>query len=437
MKNFLLFLLFFSLAAEKRLIVLVTTYQNSKWCVKNIRSIFSQKYENFFVVLRDDASTDDTFEKISQEVELLGVQDKICLHKNNVRRGKAANIWLTLHQIDIGVPIDDSDIIVICDGDDWYPHEKVFKHIDEVFSTENIWVTYGGFREYPSNKACWNKGIPKAVIANNRFREFGKNSSQQRCFYAWLYRQIKIEDLMFKGRFAKTAGDVAKMMPMLEMASERHYFFRDCIYVYNRANVINDDKVDKLFQIQTCRSFLRDRKKYYRLEQPILRASPNSFKVDLIYLTEKLNQELLSKFNGLNSTYVIKNDQLRESLISMLKESVSDYILLLSGKEKIDDVIDLKKVVTYLSKSHALRFDLLVDKSMKKKAEFLGENVYAGQLMGQLAYLRNSFYANVYSRQFLLEEIEKLNFNDTGELLNKWRRIGFLNERFRVILFFG
>lgn len=425
------------MCAGNRLVVLVTSYNNSKWCVKNIRSIFSQKHDNFFVIFRDDASADNTFEKVSKEIELLGVQNQIYLHKNSIRRGKAANIWLTLHQIDIDVSVDDSDIIVICDGDDWYPHEHVFECIDEIFSTKNIWVTYGGFKEYPSNKICWNKEVPRTVIKSNRFREFGKNSSQQRCFYAWLYRQIKLEDLMFKGRFAQTAGDVAKMMPMLEMASERHYFFKNSIYVYNRANAINDDKVDKLFQIQTCRSFLRERKKYNRLErQPLLHVCEK--KLEIICFSEKMDDLCKEKFSNVNTIYHLSGAKLKENFIKRLEESEADFILLLSGREVFSTPINLKTVVKYLDKTQALRFDLLMNKDAgPKNSEFLGENVYTFQLMSGPARRRSLFYANVYSRKLLLEEIGKINFESIDELISKWHRIYFLNERFRVVLFFG
>jgi len=407
------FLFFFCLQAEKRLIVLITTYNNSKWCERNIRSVLSQEYDDFYVIVRDDASADNTFEKISKEVKRLKAEDKVYLHKNYRRRGKAANIWLTLHQIDHDVSIDDSDVIVICDGDDWYPHNNVFKHIDEVFSQNDVWITYGGFIEFPSGRKCWNRTMPQRIIQENKFREYGKNSSQQRCFYAGLYRKIKIEDLMFKSRFAQTAGDVAKAMPMLEMAAERHHLFTSSIYVYNRANQLNDDKVNFSFQFRTCRSFLREREKYHRRDS------------------------YLSEGRGVVETVLVASDRSKKEFSDILKKSSARYVLFLREGEQGPKNVDLNIIARYMDKTCAIRFDIRKNVNLKTRvSEPLGDGISCVQIGWNRRVNKDKFFGNVYSRNFVLEQIGALNFEKAQELFSLWESILFLNGRYRVALFF-
>ncbi len=47
------------------------------------------------------------------------------------------------------------------------------------------------------------------------------------------------------GNYWEVAGDVAFMLPMLEMSGPQHYrFMPDINYVYNEENPINDHKVN-------------------------------------------------------------------------------------------------------------------------------------------------------------------------------------------------
>ena len=60
------------------------------------------------------------------------------------------------------------------------------------------------------------------------------------------------------------AWDVAFMMPMLEMAAERHVFVPDILYVYNNDNPINDFKVNSGLQLELDRQ-IRTKPPYKRI----------------------------------------------------------------------------------------------------------------------------------------------------------------------------
>ena len=60
--------------------------------------------------------------------------------------------------------------------------------------------------------------------------------------------------------------DMAIMLPLMEMAGERHFFVRNITYIYNDSNPINDHKVNKILQSQLA-SLIRLKPRYQRLEQ--------------------------------------------------------------------------------------------------------------------------------------------------------------------------
>ena len=218
---------------------------------------------------------------------------------------------------------------------------------------------------------------------------------------------------MFKSRFAQTAGDVAKSMPMLEMAAERHYLFASSIYVYNRANQLNDDKVNFSFQFRTCRSFLREREKYNRRES------------------------YLSEGGGVVETVLVAGDRSKKEFSDILKKSSARYVLFLREGEQGPKDVDLNIVARYMDKTCATRFDIRKNVNLKARiSEPLGDGISCVQIGWNRRVNKDKFFGNVYSRDFVLEQIGVLNFEKTVELLPLWESILFLNGRYRVVLFF-
>ena len=128
-------------------------------------------------------------------------------------------------------------------------------------------MTAGGYVEYPSGRPGLTRPIPRYVVKENGFRRYPKTTSQLRTFYAWLFKDLTLEDLFFEGKFFRTAGDVAKMYPMFEKAGERIGFDYRTVYIYNLANVLNDHKVDGALQTRCDKDILK-RTPYTALKEP-------------------------------------------------------------------------------------------------------------------------------------------------------------------------
>lgn len=250
-----------ALHEKKSFVVLVPSYNNSRWCTKNLRSILTQEYPNFRVVYIDDASNDGTYEQVS---DLLAQEDsahRVTLIHNEQRRGVLSNLYHAIRQC------HDEEIIVTVDGDDFLAHEGVLKKLNSVYADHDVWMTYGSFLDYPSYRQSVVKTapVPKQVIASQSYRKYEWVSSHLRTFYAKLFKQIKSEDLKLQGEFLPMAGDLAFMFPMLEMSGRHARYLPDILYLYNRANPLNEHKVDVHLQAR-CAAHVRSLPTYGRLK---------------------------------------------------------------------------------------------------------------------------------------------------------------------------
>ena len=230
-------------ATERKFVIVVASYNNARYFQKNLDSIFSQKYNNYHVIYTNDASTDTTYEKVRAYVDKNNLHEKITLIHNESNRGALYNYYAMIQAC------DDSDIIVMLDGDDWFSHFKVLKDLNLYYENSDVWMTYGQFLWYPKNKRGNCRAISKSRLIEANFRDNEWIFSHLRSFYAGLFKKIKLEDLLFQGKFFPTTYDLAIMYPMIEMAREHTFFIPDVMYVYNFDTPINDERIRRNEQV--------------------------------------------------------------------------------------------------------------------------------------------------------------------------------------------
>lgn len=259
---FLLFIVMWSLglSAEKRFVVVTASYNNASYCKAMLQSVFLQDYTNWHLIYVDDGSTDGTSEIVQAFIKECGMEERVTYIRNEMRLARAiANQYAAIHMC------NDSDIIVIVDGDDMLADQSVFKYLDAVYGDPNVWLTYGQFRAYPSGAIGFCCPMPIDIILRNAFREYTHIPSHLRTFYAGLFKKIKKEDLMYEGEFLSMTGDMAAMIPMIEMACDHFRFIDRVLLIYNEANPLNDHKVSQEKQ-RTIDRIIRARPRYEKLE---------------------------------------------------------------------------------------------------------------------------------------------------------------------------
>lgn len=262
------FLLFLSsaemLSAKQKkpfFFVIIPSRNNENYCIENLESVVKQNYTNWRAVYINDFSADRTGNKVEEYVTQKNLRHKIKIIHNHWHKGALANIYN-------GVKMAKKNWVVITlDGDDTLRGTDVFSTLAKIYRNKKVWMTYGNWESNPPGRLkSDNERIPKEIMKKNRFRKYKFCTTQLRTFYAGLFRKIRRRDLQHKGKFYMAAGDVAFMIPLLEMASKNHiHFVEQVIYNY-RIHPNNDFQVNGRLQ-GWCGAQIGKKKRYTPLKK--------------------------------------------------------------------------------------------------------------------------------------------------------------------------
>lgn len=477
---------------ERHITIVTASYNNKKYYQKNLDSIFNQNYSNYDLFYIDDGSNDGTAMLVENYIKNKSPKCKITLKKNKKSlRSPLHNQYKAIHNI------DPNSIVVILDGDDWFAHNNVLKKINETYSNEDVWMTYGQFKEYPSNKIGFCCPMPKAIIEKNNYRNFRHQPSHLRSYYAWLFQKIKLKDLLYDGRFFPMTGDLAASMPMIEMTGGKFKFIPEILYIYNTENPLNDHKIDIKFQHELSPE-IRKRARY----KPLLHANINTkrdlknLSADMVIYSynrplqlEALLESIKKYVSGLNTTTIIyrseeerfnnaykqlsnkfrdfnfvKQDKnnFKELVIKYAFKTSSQYIIFGVDDIIVKDYIELNKCIQALEETDAYGFFLRLGKNItysymcNTKLE-APKGVKLGKKIGnckfdqtiyawQFKYGRADWgYCNcndmtLYNKNKIVNSLQKINFNSPNYeepwsfLINEFKEeVGLCFENSKII----
>lgn len=373
---------------ELPLVVIVCSYNNAPWVDKNLDSIFMQQYSNYRVIYVDDASGDGTAKLVETYRKKHHLEDKITLIANKDRCRKTKNVYNTFHSC------NDDEIIVIVDGDDWLSHDQVFAQINMEYLNNDIWLTWGQFKMSETLTDGWGQPVPDELIATNDFREFTWVFGAPRTFYAWLFKQIKLEDFIgltvngFEGRFYPSSDDFAMMYPMVEMARDHLKFIPECAYIVNQYNPLSTSHAkpaDPIVSMQTACEVKMYKKRYEPLDAPItdvVKKLENS-KADIILLssTPEKTAAMIASCNAHiknKGSLVVVGDwykegfeslQLpikKEELLQTIGKLPNDHLILIHDNLSLVKDIDIQQGIIDLERTGALGCFYHVSPSMLK-----------------------------------------------------------------------
>lgn len=240
--------------------IVTASYNNKQWYEWQLGSVFAQKYDNFRLIYIDDCSQDGTGDLVEQWIKDNRVEDRVTLIRNKTRREHLANQYDAIHNY-----TDSDDIIVICDGDDWFYFDGVLQRVNEAYQN-GAWITYGQFWYWKKDRKGFCREVPKDVLMDGTIRQFRPwRTSHLRTFYSGLFKKIKVDDLLYENKFFPMSADVAAMLPMLEMAAERAVFIPDVLYIYNDGNSLNFYHDHRLEQLK-LENEIRSRMPYKRVD---------------------------------------------------------------------------------------------------------------------------------------------------------------------------
>jgi len=235
-----------------KLIILTTSYNCENYINKCLSSIMSQTYKNFICYITDDMSTDNTVNKIKNFIKN---DERFVLIENKSKMYQPGNYDQVIRG---DYDVNDTDICVEVDGDDWLPDSKTFQRVVDTYSLGDIWLANGSFKYHDGRPGF---AQPHKDFVNIRQKVF--TLTHLRTWKSFLWRQIKQEDLKDEnGDYWSVAGDLSFMFPMVEMSGPEHYkFMSDINYIYNESNPLNDHKVN-MFKVTEVVNKIRSLKPY-------------------------------------------------------------------------------------------------------------------------------------------------------------------------------
>ncbi len=230
--------------------VIISPFHNADYLEKCLKSVLAQNYVNYMYVAIDDRDE----HQYSNEVNKIFERDNFVLIQNTERQFALKSRVIALDQVEyFHGGVDDEDIIVHLDGDDWFANENSLQKLADAYKDGTL-VAYGGavrlqnkkfsepFMHYLSDKQIekkWGKKVgpkyPGEVVAKREYRNYPWGACHCRTFKYKLYKQIYRQDFFnSQGEYFKYATDMAVFLPVLEMAGNKVKYIEDTIYIYNR-----------------------------------------------------------------------------------------------------------------------------------------------------------------------------------------------------------
>ena len=241
-----------------KIVITTTLFNSEKYIGKCIESVKSQTFKNFKMVITDDMSTDNSREVVKTLIEN---DDRFLLIENTKKLYMPGN-HLQVSKLNF---VDDEDILVTLDGDDWFPDSDVLSRIFMYYFRTNILMSFGQFVHY-HGEGKYSSGFTQKPNSFIDIRNLPWTTSHLRTYKAKVFKRIDENDLIGPtGNFWETAGDLAVIYPMIEMVGEENiHFTNDINLVYNIESNLNDYKVD-LTRQTTYANLIRSKNSYARI----------------------------------------------------------------------------------------------------------------------------------------------------------------------------
>jgi len=441
---------------EKPIVVVIPSYNNKDWYKKNLDSVFNQKYENYRVIYINDRSPDSTGQLVEKYVKKCNQTHRFTLINNEKNAGALANLYKTIHTC------QDDEIIAQLDGDDWFAHNNVLQKINAVYQDPNIWMTYGQYETliYSKSKKKFYKikggckAISHNIVRANAYRENRWKSSALRTFYAGLFKQIKLEDLIENGSFYKVTWDLAMIFPMLEMSGGRFKFIDEILYTYNCITALNDFKMRVKEQLHT-ENIARAKPKYKAVAS-IYHPIDSNQNIDIIILSDDTSNKKVSDLIesihtyalGVGNIYVLHNSiNLKNAILEKINQSPNKCVMFAKDTMRLHDFVNFSECAELVEQTYAYGFFLSLGKNTTNNCNLVRDqkippsvpiknDILAWKFEeGEYEFRTpNNLNMTIYRKKDIVRSLKNLIFSSCQDLEHLWNNELF--DLYKVGLFF-
>jgi glycosyltransferase involved in cell wall biosynthesis len=237
---------------QQKIIVVTPMYNAENYIEKCIKSVITQDYDNYLMVIIDDGSIDNSYE-IAKRYE----SDKIKVIKNIKNKGAVRNQIETIIEYR-----EKNDIIMFLDGDDSLVNDNQIFHFYNNLYDGTTEFTYGSCWSMVDRIPLISQPYPNEIKQEKKYRSHKFNWNMPythlRTFKAFLLDSV--DDNKFKdeqGNWYKAGGDGSIFYTLIEKADPNKIkVVQDIVYNYNDMSPLNDYKVNASEQTKNANRIL-------------------------------------------------------------------------------------------------------------------------------------------------------------------------------------
>ena len=101
-----------------------------------------QKYKKWRIIYINDASTDNTSQKLNELIHKYNISEKVHYIENKTNMKQAFSKY-TAYQM-----VGDNEIVCVLDGDDWLKHDKVLNILNQYYENDKYHIVTSNFDIY-------------------------------------------------------------------------------------------------------------------------------------------------------------------------------------------------------------------------------------------------------------------------------------------------
>lgn len=406
---------------QNKFVMIVPSYNNSKWYLKNLDSVVNQTYKNWRIVYVDDCSTDNTYNLVKEYIKNKNIENKVTLIRNKSNMKQAYSRYIAFKEC------MDDEICCLLDGDDWLYDNNVLNKLNKVYNTNDCLVTYSNYCRFIKGKIVNNKSSVKeysnTIKNNSMYRYTNWLCSHMRTGYARLFKDVKEEEMKdHNGDWLKCSTDMAIMYSVMEKSKGKIKAINETMYVYNIDNSIQYDSsyYVKNAKFQEYRKEVNRNLKYSNNDQKYFIKYLEKNKISIIKISNSLdkfsrikNMYNLSEYNNTSQPCLFFGVYNMNDLKYIINHKGPKYLMF--GGTDCDDRIDIHKNIlnklkdcndiTFISisdniserlKKYNIKYNLinldLTNYSIFKPSANLGNCIYIYDGSGKITPQKNLIY---------------------------------------------
>lgn len=377
----------FPLREHKSFVIVVYAHNQSHWCKRALSSIFEQNYDHYRVIVIDDASLDQTEETAKNFILENNQDEKVIFIRNETYLGPVASLYRVIDNC------LDREIVIPLDAQDWFTTSHVLTRLNAVYQNPDVWMLASWSIEYPTYQISEEDGPV--------------------CYYAALFKEIKLRDLFSKGRFTKNPLSYLKILRKL--AGERARKLSEPLGFKNIAPSKHPKEKIRPVSYDPLASFPKGRKEK-SVEIMIL---SEDHPLELYSCLESI-QRYVQGFKKMTVFYRASNPsfegayhQLKNAFPAVFfcswqdpKKIDADYVLLGLDHKNVKDFVDLKVCVEQIEKTGASGFYLLDAEA--PQGQPLSSGVYAWEMQREEGeWARPQHFFAIYPKKIVEQALSK------------------------------